>query len=78
MVTISREAGVGGEEIARILAKELKWKFLDREALEQLLAERGFSRVEFEIYDEKKPGLWHRFCPPGRLRDSGQGWTATI
>ena len=61
MVTISREAGAGGEEIARILAKELKWKFLDREALEQLLAERGFSRVEFEIYDEKKPGLWHRF-----------------
>ena len=61
MVTISREAGAGGEETARILARELKWEFLDREALEQLLSERGFSRMDFEIYDEKKPGLWHRF-----------------
>jgi cytidylate kinase len=60
MVTISREAGAGGDEIGRVLAERLKWKFLDREALEQLLAERGFSRMEFEIYDEKKPGLWHR------------------
>ena len=41
MVTISREAGVRGEEIARTLAEKLKWKFLGREALEQLLANRG-------------------------------------
>jgi cytidylate kinase len=61
MVTISREAGAGGDEIARLLAEELKWNFLDREALERLLAERGFPKVDFEIYDERKPGLWHRF-----------------
>lgn len=61
MVTISREAGAGGDEIARLLAKKLKWNFLDKEALERLLAERGFPKMEFEIYDEKKPGLWHRF-----------------
>jgi cytidylate kinase len=61
MVTISRQAGSGGDEIARLLAKELKWNFLDKEALERLLAERGFPKVEFEIYDERKPGLWHRF-----------------
>jgi len=61
MVTISREAGAGGDEIARLLAKKLRWNFLDKEALERLLAERGFPKVEFEIYDEKKPGLWHRF-----------------
>ncbi|UCF99496.1 MAG: cytidylate kinase family protein [Spirochaetaceae bacterium] len=61
MVTISRQAGSGGDEIARFLAKELEWDFLDKEALERLLTERGFPMVEFEIYDERKPGLWHRF-----------------
>jgi cytidylate kinase len=61
MVTISRQAGAGGDEIARLLARELKWNFLDKEALERLLAERGFPKVDFEIYDERKPGLWHRF-----------------
>ena len=61
MVTISRQAGTGGEEIARVLAKELGWNFLDKEALERLLVERGFPKMEVEIYDEKKPGLWHRF-----------------
>jgi cytidylate kinase len=61
MVTISREVGAGGDEIARLLAKELKWKFLDKEVLEQLLADRGFPKAEFEIFDERKPGLWHRF-----------------
>jgi len=61
MVTISRQVGAGGDEIARLLAKELKWKFLDKEALERLLAERGFPKMEFEIYDERKPALWHRF-----------------
>ena len=51
MVTISREAGVRGEEIARALAEKLKWKFLDREALEQLLTERGFSRTGAFLQD---------------------------
>jgi cytidylate kinase len=62
MVTISRETGARGDEIARQLARELKWNFLDKEALERLLAERGFPKAEFEIYDEKKPNLWHRFA----------------
>ena len=61
MVTISRQAGTGGDEIARVLAEELGWNFLDKEVLERLLVERGFPKMEVEIYDEKKPGFWHRF-----------------
>ena len=61
MVTFSRQAGAGGDEIAQGLAKELGWNFLDREVLEKLLVERGFPKMEFQIYDEKKPGFWHRF-----------------
>lgn len=61
MVTISRQTGACGDEIARVLAEQLDWRFLDKEALERLLVERGFSKVEAGIFDEKKPSLWHRF-----------------
>ena len=43
MVTISRQAGAGGDEIARLLAEELGWKLLDNEAVEKLLAGQGVS-----------------------------------
>ena len=61
MVTISRQAGAGGDEIARLLAEELGWKVLDNDAVERLLVEKGFTRAEAETFEEKEPGLWHRF-----------------
>jgi len=61
MVTISRQAGAGGDEIARLLAEDLGWRLLDNEVLERLLVQSGFPQVEVEAYNEKRPGLWHRF-----------------
>jgi cytidylate kinase len=61
MVTISRQAGAGGDEIARLLAEELGWRVLDNEVLEGLLMESGFPQVEVETFTERRPGLWHRF-----------------
>ena len=61
MVTISRQAGAGGDEIARLLAEDLGWRLLDNEVLERLLVQSGFPQVEVETYNEKRPGLWHRF-----------------
>jgi cytidylate kinase len=61
MVTISRQTGAGGDEIARLLAEELGWRLLDNELLESLLVERGFPKAEVETYTERKPDLWHRF-----------------
>ncbi len=61
MVTISRQTGAGGDEIARLLAEELGWRLLDNELLESLLVARGFPRGEVETYTERKPNLWHRF-----------------
>jgi cytidylate kinase len=62
MVTISRQAGAGGDEIARLLAEQLNWKLLNNEVLEGLLVERGFPKMEIASFNEKKPGLWHRFA----------------
>lgn len=60
MVTISRQVGSGGDDIARLLAGELKWSFLDKGSLEKVIVERGFPRIEIDDYDEKKPSLWNR------------------
>jgi cytidylate kinase len=61
MVTISRQAGAGGEEIARILARESGWRLLDNELVEELLANHGLPHVKSEPFDERRPDLWHRF-----------------
>ena len=61
MVTISRQAGAGGDEIARLLAEELGWKLLDNEAVDKLLADRGFHSAETDAFEERKPDFWHRF-----------------
>ena len=67
MVTISRQAGAGGDEIARLLAEELGWKLLDNEAVEKLLVDRGFHSAETDAFEERKPDFWHRF-PSGKER----------
>jgi cytidylate kinase len=61
MVTISRQAGAGGDEIARMVAQELGWRLLDNEVVEGLLVEKGLPHVKFDFFDERKPDLWHRF-----------------
>ncbi len=60
MVTISRQAGAGGEEIAGLLARQLGWKTLDNELVETLLAARGIPEPETRSYTERQPGLWQR------------------
>jgi cytidylate kinase len=60
MVTISRQAGAGGEQITRLLAEELGWKLLDNARVEELLVERGFPQAVVETFNDRKPDLWHR------------------
>ena len=51
-MTISREAGVGGEEIARLVGQKLGWEVLDKELLD-LVAERySLNRSMLELVDE--------------------------
>jgi cytidylate kinase len=61
MVTVSRQAGAGGDEIARLTADALGWKVLDNDLVERLLVEKGFPRAKAETFEEKEPGLLHRF-----------------
>jgi cytidylate kinase len=60
MLTISRQLGAGGDEIARMLAAKLGWSMLNSEVLDTLLVEKGFPQAVVQSFDERKPDLWHR------------------
>ncbi len=63
IITLSREMGSLGQDIARILEKELHLNYLDKESLELMLTDYGITEAEVEKYDEKKPSFWTSFFP---------------
>ena len=52
-VTISRETGAGGSEIAQLVGKRLGWDVLDREIVEHLESEYGSREHLVELVDER-------------------------
>jgi cytidylate kinase len=49
---ISREAGTGAADIARLLAQKLGWELLDRTMLDQIAQRLHKSRAAVEVVDE--------------------------
>jgi CMP/dCMP kinase len=56
-VTISREYGSGGGEIARRLAERLGWQLVDHEIVVRTARELRISETEAEDWDETSPGV---------------------
>jgi cytidylate kinase len=56
-VTISREYGSGGGEIATSLAKRLGWQLIDHALVERVAREIGTSTQEAEVHDEHVQGM---------------------
>jgi cytidylate kinase len=61
VITISRQLGSLGREIAQRLSKDLNCKYLDKESLEEAFGEYGLPKESLERFDEKKPGFWDLF-----------------
>lgn len=59
-VTISRQYGSGGGEIAARLASKLGWKLVDHEAVIQVAQELGISASDAEVQDEHVESLGMR------------------
>src|SRR5437588_764695 len=64
-ITISREYGSGGGEIAARLAHRLGWQLLDHAVIEQTASELGVYETEVEKHDEEyvestRPGILDR------------------
>jgi len=61
ILTLSRQSGSFGTQIAKTLAEHLKYRFLDKESLEKALSGYGVSPSSLEKYDEKRPSFWEIF-----------------
>jgi CMP/dCMP kinase len=61
VVTVSREYGAGGYEVARRLSEALGWEMLDRELLHRAAALEHLPDAELERLDEKAISLADRF-----------------
>lgn len=62
IITISRQLGSQGTEIAKTLQTELGFNYYDKEALEEeLIREYHVPQKRVEKYSEKKPPLWKMF-----------------
>ena len=59
-ITISREYGCGGGEIAARLAHRLNWHLIDHEVVVRVAQELGVSEAEAEAYDEHAEGIVSR------------------
>ncbi len=59
-ITISREYGSGGGEIASRLARRLGWRLLDHEIVERVAIEMGTSIEQAEARDERTEGFLMR------------------
>lgn len=60
-ITISRQIGSLGTEIAREVAEKLNYEYVDKEKLGKIVANFGFGMMEVEKFDEKKPPFWDAF-----------------
>jgi cytidylate kinase len=60
-ITVTREYGAGGYEVARRLAEALGWELLDRELLHRAAAVEHLPDAELERLDEKAISLKDRF-----------------
>jgi len=61
VITISRELGSLGTEIAREVAEKVNYEYVDKEKIGKILVDFGLAPEDFEEIDEKAPPLWDFF-----------------
>lgn len=61
IITISRQIGSLGDKIAETVADELNYDCINKQKISEALNIQGFSILDVEKYDEKKPSIWQSF-----------------
>jgi cytidylate kinase len=59
-LTIAREYGSGGAEIAAIIARDLGWRLVDKELISEISKRASISTEEAVAFDEKVDPWLHR------------------
>jgi cytidylate kinase len=72
IVTIEREYGSGGGEIAQLLATRLSWKLWDQQLTEEIARLAGCTKNIVEVREEKTDPLYYRLFK-SFLRGSYEG-----
>ena len=62
VITVSREFGSGGSEIARIVAERLQWKLIDDPLVADIAKRANISPDLARRYDECVDPWFHRMC----------------
>ncbi len=55
VVTVSREPGSGGEEIARKLSEALGWEFYNKQIADEIVTKANVDKGAIHTHDEKAP-----------------------
>lgn len=62
VITITRQYGSGGSEIARLAAQALAWTLIDNEFVDQVARRAGLPPEEVAQREERAPGLLERLA----------------
>ncbi|MDQ6718367.1 MAG: cytidylate kinase-like family protein [Gemmatimonadota bacterium] len=76
IVTISRQYGSGGSEVAERTAKLLGWELLDNEVVDAVAARLGVSVAEVKAREERAPSLAERLASAMAL--GSQEWVNPV
>ena len=78
IITVSSQAGSGGEKIAVKLALQLGWRLVDQEIPARVAEQLGLPGAETVVYNERTFGLFDRFLISMRYSSpqSTESWAA--
>lgn len=60
VITITRQYGAGGSEVARLVAERLGWQLIDNEFVDQVAQRAGIEPGEVAAREERSPSLIER------------------
>ncbi|MBI4422070.1 MAG: cytidylate kinase-like family protein [Gemmatimonadetes bacterium] len=62
VITVSRQYGSGGAEIAKLVGQRLGWTVIDNEFVELVAQRSGLPAAEVERLEERVPGMLERLA----------------
>jgi cytidylate kinase len=62
LITISRQYGAGGSEVARLVAERLGWSVVDNEIVDRVARRAGLAPEVVAAQDERSPGFVERLA----------------
>lgn len=60
VITITRQYGAGGSEVARLVAERLGWQLIDNEFVDEVALRAGVPKGEVAAREERAPSLIER------------------